>query len=367
MTLIIDLGQDTIHVSHSNPDLSLVLRASLGISLAGDLDSGHLEVPKEMINSGMIWIAQLPEIEMHVVATARSHFSDKSHLRWAVIDPFTDRHPAALEGRQQIESAEQEYFRFAPYPPISTSPETFIANSKRWCPRKSLQDSPRLPVTQTDCVDEFMDSRLSSSGLLLDELEDLKDDYRMEETCDSQIHHELDQLLRKGLRPLIVEPHQQSDTGCRNSGDRALQPLSRIVPSVFSLGYREAMNTRSHLIPSIAKSLASVLKTTRNSSLQSRINDLQALHNPRTDASHAPGSTDSRAAIQTALWKIAHKQLYDSRASRKLSASDAVTTSADDYRGAEEDILSEAGIDDFHDILNSENHENLIKFGKTRQ
>ncbi|KAH2163895.1 hypothetical protein KXW33_003470 [Aspergillus fumigatus] len=253
--------------------------------------------------------------------------------------------------------ARQEYFRFAPYPPISTSPETFIANSKRWSPRKSLQDSPRLPVTQTDCVDEFMDSRLSSSGLLLDELEDLKDDYRMEETCDSQIHHELDKLLRKGLRPLIVEPHQQSDTGCRNSGDRALQPLSRIVPSVFSLGYREAMNTRSHLIPSIAKSLASVLKTTRNSSLQSRINDLQALHNPRTDASHAPGSTDSRAAIQTALWKIAHKQLYDSRASRKLSASDAVTTSADDYRGAEEDILSEAGIDDFHDILNSENHE----------
>ncbi|KAH1675167.1 hypothetical protein KXX15_003180 [Aspergillus fumigatus] len=208
--------------------------------------------------------------------------------------------------------ARQEYFRFAPYPPISTSPETFIANSKRWSPRKSLQDSPRLPVTQTDCVDEFMDSRLSSSGLLLDELEDLKDDYRMEETCDSQIHHELDKLLRKGLRPLIVEPHQQSDTGCRNSGDRALQPLSRIVPSVFSLGYH---------------------------------------------ASHAPGSTDSRAAIQTALWKIAHKQLYDSRASRKLSASDAVTTSADDYRGAEEDILSEAGIDDFHDILNSENHE----------
>lgn len=34
-----------------------------------------------------------------------------------------------------------------------------------------------------------------------------------------------------------------------------------------------------------------------------------------------------------------------------------MTTSADDYRGAEEDILSEAGIDDFHDILNSENHE----------
>lgn len=96
-------------------------------------------------------------------------------------------------------------------------------------------------MTQTDCVDEFMDSRLSSSGLLLDELEDLKDDYRMEETCDSQIHHELDQLLRKGLRPLIVEPHQQSDTGCRNSGDRALQPLSRIVPSVFSLGYREVL------------------------------------------------------------------------------------------------------------------------------
>ncbi|EAW25430.1 uncharacterized protein NFIA_109240 [Aspergillus fischeri NRRL 181] len=78
----------------------------------------------------------------------------------------------------------------------------------------------------------------SSTRLFLDELEDMKDDFRMEETRDSQIHHELDQLLRKGLQPLIVEAHQQSDTGTQSSGDRALQPLSRIVPSVFSLGYR---------------------------------------------------------------------------------------------------------------------------------
>ncbi|PKX93106.1 uncharacterized protein P174DRAFT_489719 [Aspergillus novofumigatus IBT 16806] len=196
----------------------------------------------------------------------------------------------------------------------------------------------------------------SSTVLFLDELEDMKDHCRMEEGRDSHIYHELDQLLRKGLRSLIVERRPQSDTGTQGSGDQVLQPLSRIVPSVFSLGYRDAMNQRSQLIPSIAKSLASVLKTTRNPTLQSRINDLQASHNPRTEASQAPGSSDFRAAIQTALWKIAQKQLYDSRSSRKLSVSDDVTTSADDYR-AEEDLLSEVGMDNFHDDLNSENHE----------
>ncbi|GFF27040.1 hypothetical protein IFM61606_09873 [Aspergillus udagawae] len=203
---------------------------------------------------------------------------------------------------------------------------------------------------ETDCVDEFMHS---STRLFLEELEDMKDDYRMEEDRDSQTYHELDQLLRKGLRSLIVE---KCDTHTPSS-DRDLQPLAKIVPSVFSLGYREAMNQRSHLIPSIAKSLASLLKTTRDPTLQSRINGLQALHNPRTEVSQATGQTDFRAAIQTALWKIAQKQLYDSRASRKLKALDVVTTSADHYREAEEDLLLEVGMDDFHDDLNSENRE----------
>ncbi|GIK03672.1 hypothetical protein Aspvir_007746 [Aspergillus viridinutans] len=246
--------------------------------------------------------------------------------------------------------ARQEYFPLAPKLPIPIPSETFIVKPKQWGAIKSL---PRLPVTETDCVDEFMDS---STKLFLEELEDMKDDYRMEEDRDSQTYHELDQLLRKGLRSLIVERHREGDTRTPSS-DRDLQPLARIVPSVFSLGYREAMNQRSHLIPSIAKSLASVLKTTKNPTLQSRINELQALHNPRTEVSQATGSTDFRAAIQTALWKIAQKQLYDSRASRKLSASDAVTTSADHYRGAEEDLLSEVGMDDFHDDLNSESRE----------
>ena len=69
----------------------------------------------------------------------------------------------------------------------------------------------------------------------------MKDDYRMEEDPDRQIYNELDQLFRKGFRSLIVDRCRQSDTGTQSSGDRVLQPLSRIVPSVFSLGYREVL------------------------------------------------------------------------------------------------------------------------------
>ncbi|PKX93107.1 uncharacterized protein P174DRAFT_432441 [Aspergillus novofumigatus IBT 16806] len=118
MALVIELGQDTIHLSHSNSDLSLMLRASLDISLSGNLNSGRPEDLNKLINSGLIWISQSPEIKMHVVVTTRSHFSEsvpsyvshvgdiirKSKVRYhgpkttytAVIDPFTDRHPAAL-------------------------------------------------------------------------------------------------------------------------------------------------------------------------------------------------------------------------------------------------------------------------------
>jgi hypothetical protein len=73
MALVIDLGQDTIHLSHSDSDLSLMLRASLDISLAGNLDPGHPKDLGKLINSGLIWIAQSPEIKMHVIATARAH------------------------------------------------------------------------------------------------------------------------------------------------------------------------------------------------------------------------------------------------------------------------------------------------------
>ncbi|KAF7114344.1 hypothetical protein CNMCM5793_008296 [Aspergillus hiratsukae] len=251
--------------------------------------------------------------------------------------------------------ARQEFFPLAPTLPISIPPETSIVKFKQWSTIKSLQGFPELPLTQTGCLNESMDN---SALLFLEELENMGDDHRLEEDRNSQMHREVDQLLRKGLRSLIVERRRRSDTETRSSGDRDLQPLSRLVPSVFSLGYREAMNQRSHLIPSIAKSLASVLKTTRNPTLQSRINDLQALHNPRTEVvSQATGSTDFRAALQTALWKIAQKQLYDPGASRKLSVSDAVTTSAENYGGAEEDLLSEVGMDDFHGDLNSESHE----------
>jgi hypothetical protein len=78
MAQVIDLGQDTIHLSHSNSGLSLMLRASLDISLAGNLDSRHPEDPEKLINSGFIWIAQSPEIKIHVVATARAYFLESS-------------------------------------------------------------------------------------------------------------------------------------------------------------------------------------------------------------------------------------------------------------------------------------------------
>ncbi|KAE8323354.1 hypothetical protein BDV39DRAFT_182360 [Aspergillus sergii] len=99
-----------------------------------------------------------------------------------------------------------------------------------------------------------------------------------------------------------------------------LQSLSRIAPSVFSPRYREAMNERSQLIPLIAKSMCSILKSTRNKSLQDKAAALEASQRCQLeDLSAIPDVMDPKTIIMTSLWCIAQKKLYKPEASGRIS------------------------------------------------
>lgn len=80
------------------------------------------------------------------------------------------------------------------------------------------------------------------------------------------------------------------------------------------------MNERSQLIPLIAKSMCSILKSTRNKSLQDKAAALEVSQRHRLEnLSTVPEVMDLKTIIMTSLWCIAQNRLYKPEASRKLS------------------------------------------------
>ena len=118
------------------------------------------------------------------------------------------------------------------------------------------------------------------------------------------------------------------------------------------------MNQRAQLIPSIAKSITSLLKTTRN---RNKASDLQKLHpkQPKTnqeDLHPQPNTdtTDLRDAIKTSLWRIAQTQLYNPQAALKLYFSQEITADPSFERSllSEDSLLEAPG----EDILGEYHH-----------
>lgn len=111
------------------------------------------------------------------------------------------------------------------------------------------------------------------------------------------------------------------------------------------------MNQRAQLIPSIAKSITSLLKTTRN---RNKASDLQKLHpkQPKTNQEDLhpqlnTDTTDLRDAIKTSLWRIAQTQLYNPQAALKLHFSQEITADPSLKRSLlSEDSLLEAPEED---------------------
>ena len=135
-------------------------------------------------------------------------------------------------------------------------------------------------------------------------------------------------LFSIGLESLLFGRTASINRGHLQS--KKLQPLSQIAPSVFTPNYHrvrpittttrtinsplhQEMSQRSTLIPSITKSLSSILKLPNHQSLQSKLGKL------KTRSATANTDTNNiRNTISASLFRIAQKQLYKPHTSRKL-------------------------------------------------
>ncbi|KAL4921218.1 hypothetical protein BDW62DRAFT_198226 [Aspergillus aurantiobrunneus] len=148
-------------------------------------------------------------------------------------------------------------------------------------------------------------------------------------------------LLQQGLTALIFEDTTRRRNN-NQTGTDDLQNLSRIAPSVFKPGYREAMNQRSRLMPSIAKSLASMLKLSHNQALKDRLASAKIAHNSDV-GTLAPLSNDdnTKTILKTRLWTIAQKQLYHAPAPKRLRPSGSFLDPDQAEQNQDENLLSE--------------------------
>ncbi|KAL4927197.1 uncharacterized protein BDV17DRAFT_134067 [Aspergillus undulatus] len=125
-----------------------------------------------------------------------------------------------------------------------------------------------------------------------------------------------------------------------------LKSLSTIAPSVFKLGYSEAMNQRSRLTTSIAKSLTSMLDRSDNQALKDKLASIQTSHSSNFDTTNPPKNDDhpnTKTILKTRLWTIAQKRLYHAPTPKHLRKfSNIVLNPVNDEHGYEDNLITES-------------------------
>ncbi|PYH73905.1 uncharacterized protein BO88DRAFT_441012 [Aspergillus vadensis CBS 113365] len=185
---------------------------------------------------------------------------------------------------------------------------------------KSTQDGVLLNP-QPDLYTIDFDSTHATS--FIDELEGLLESEQSPHTPTESFEaippkeqrEQLYNLFSVGLESLLFGRTASINQSVLHS--KKLQPLSQLAPSVFNPNYHREIGQRSALIPSITKSLSSILKLTNHQSLQSKLGKL----NNRDTLHPTTANTDTNNienTISASLFRIAQKQLYKPQASRKL-------------------------------------------------
>jgi hypothetical protein len=117
------------------------------------------------------------------------------------------------------------------------------------------------------------------------------------------------------------------------------------------------MNNRAQFIPSISRSIASILKATNDASLRDKAKSLGAQVSTSGTDSPAQEWEAQRLTIQHSLWRIAQKQLYKPGSSRNLCLVDPAPGRGSIMQPSDDILFSEScsdgtpGGDDDHDSL----------------
>ncbi|GLA56983.1 hypothetical protein AtubIFM54640_000645 [Aspergillus tubingensis] len=209
-----------------------------------------------------------------------------------------------------------------------TTPDSTTQDTILFDPQPDLYASNSEDTQATSFIDEL-------EGLLESEQSSplpTPTEESFEEIPPKEQREQLYDLFSIGLESLLFGRTASINRGQPQS--KKLQPLSQIAPSVFTPNYHrvrpittttrttnsplhQEMSQRSTLIPSITKSLSSILKLPNHQSLQFKLGKL----NDNNTSQSATANTDTnsiRNTISASLFRIAQKQLYKPQASRKL-------------------------------------------------
>ncbi|KAL4906479.1 hypothetical protein BDW74DRAFT_176801 [Aspergillus multicolor] len=152
---------------------------------------------------------------------------------------------------------------------------------------------------------------------------------------------ELGTLFREGLRTLVLGAGLGRRRRSQTSAD-TFHSLSGIAPSVFKLGYREAMNQRSRLISSIVKSLTSLVTRSNGQTLKDKFATTEPVLNSSSHTSLSPRNNNLKTINKTRLWTMAQKQLYSTPIPKHLKHSSNQLPGSDSGEEAQhENLLSE--------------------------
>lgn len=103
------------------------------------------------------------------------------------------------------------------------------------------------------------------------------------------------------------------------------------------------MSQRSRLLPSIAKSLTSMLNLSDNQALKEKLASATAVRQPDLRlSSPIKGGNNTKAILKMRLWSIAQKGLYYAPTPKGLRASSSLPMASQDEQSQDETLLSEA-------------------------
>ncbi|GAT25556.1 similar to An04g01400 [Aspergillus luchuensis] len=334
MVLTIDLGEDRLSSLNSTIDLNI--HASAQVLIPEDTGLTDAACIERLLKSQDLWVFQTPELKLYIsvnidasiVLSASTFASSVGEMMcsskvfsWSASESYSHLHYGDVTSFKLIIGIQRDLSQSKTRPTRKTTlfdylddihPPDYIKTSTQdtisFDPQPDLYTYNPGNTQATSFIDEL-------EGLLESEQSPLTPTESFQNIPAKEQREQLNNLFTIGLEALLfgcTAPSNQSDLQSKKR-----QPLSQLAPSVFNPNYHREMSQRSTLIPSITKSLSSILKLPNHQSLQSK---LGKLNNGNT--LHPTGAnTDTnsiRNTISASLFRIAQKQLYKPQASRKL-------------------------------------------------
>ncbi|KAL4798852.1 hypothetical protein BDV19DRAFT_385934 [Aspergillus venezuelensis] len=363
MSCSIDLGQRLF--SSSNSGLNLSLQASALFLLAAESPLlNNSQQLKEVLTSGDLCVTQATELKLNIriASGADLHHSFISQVgqtvcrakMWSDLDlavaykscvyePMQTASTCLLSFGIQKQLGHPPRARGARIPKVlrdvpDAIPPTgvptaristinirlqYIHVSQQYPSQHPLQDLASIgkdTTALTELGDWYMDvmDRSRVTDPTAEEASDLFTELDFDgpnDRWDDSNLSEFGTLFQDALAILVFGDIRRSKRHNRiaDDGKDGFVNLSRIAPSAFKIGYSESISQRSSLIPSVAKSLASMLDRSDNQALKDKIASIKLPRHPDVDASSSPtdgSGANLKSKLKTGLWTITQRRLY---------------------------------------------------------